>query len=48
MLSLAAPPSLVATAGGGAYHSQKAVAQIGDFLIVLSVILAIVGATSHW
>ena len=28
--------SLVATAGGGASHSQKAVAQIGDFLIVLS------------
>ena len=32
--------SLVATAGGGASHSQKAVAQIGDFLIVLSLILA--------
>jgi H+-transporting ATPase len=32
--------SLVATAGGGASHSQKAVAQIGDFLIILSLILA--------
>ena len=32
--------SLVATAGGGASHSQKAVAQIGDFLIVLSLVLA--------
>ena len=32
--------SLVASAGGGASHSQKAVAQIGDFLIILSLILA--------
>ncbi len=32
--------SLVASAGGGASHSQKAVAQIGDFLIVLSLVLA--------
>ena len=32
--------SLVASAGGGVSHSQKAVAQIGDFLIILSLILA--------
>jgi H+-transporting ATPase len=34
--------SLVASAGGGASHSQKAVAQIGDFLIILSLILAFI------
>lgn len=34
--------SLVAAAGGGASHSQKAVAQIGDFLIILSLVLAFV------
>jgi H+-transporting ATPase len=34
--------SLVATAGGGTSHSQKAVAQIGDFLIILSLILAVI------
>ncbi|MEO1091865.1 MAG: plasma-membrane proton-efflux P-type ATPase [Pseudomonadota bacterium] len=34
--------SLVAKAGGGASHSQKAVTQIGDFLIVLSVILCVI------
>jgi H+-transporting ATPase len=34
--------SLVAAAGGGTSHSQKAVAQIGDFLIVLSLVLAFV------
>ncbi len=33
---------LVAAAGGGASHSQKAVAQIGDFLIVLSLTLAFI------
>ncbi len=32
--------SLVAAAGRGASHSQKAVARVGDFLIVLSVLLA--------
>jgi len=32
--------SLVAAAGGGTSHSGKAVAQIGDFLIILSLILA--------
>ena len=34
--------SLVAKAGGGASHSQKAVTQIGDFLIILSVVLCII------
>ena len=34
--------SLVAKAGTGASHSQKAVTQIGDFLIILSVVLCIV------
>ena len=34
--------SLVAAAGGGASHSQKAVARIGDFLIVLSLALAFI------
>ncbi len=34
--------SLVASAGGGASHSQKAVAQIGDFLIITSVILCVI------
>ncbi len=34
--------SLVASAGGGASHSQKATAQIGDFLIITSVILCVV------
>jgi len=34
--------SLVATAGAAASHSQQAVTQIGDFLIVLSMILAFV------
>lgn len=34
--------SLVSGAGGGKSHSQKAVAQIGDFLIVLSLILALI------
>ncbi|WP_428356630.1 plasma-membrane proton-efflux P-type ATPase [Methyloprofundus sp.] len=34
--------SLVASAGQGATHSQKAVAQIGDFLIILSLILAFI------
>ncbi|QDT41606.1 Calcium-transporting ATPase 1 [Gimesia alba] len=34
--------SLVATAGTAASHSQKAVGQIGDFLIFLSMILAFV------
>ncbi|MEA3276419.1 MAG: plasma-membrane proton-efflux P-type ATPase [Pseudomonadota bacterium] len=33
--------SLVASAGGKASHSQRAVTQIGDFLIILSVILCI-------
>ena len=34
--------SLVASAGGGASHTQKATAQIGDFLIFTSVILCII------
>lgn len=34
--------SLVAVAGTGATHSQRAVRQIGDFLIILSVVLAAV------
>lgn len=34
--------SLVAGAGAGASHSQKAVTHIGDFLIILSLILAFV------
>ncbi len=34
--------SLVASAGGGASHSQKATTQIGDFLIITSVILCVV------
>ncbi len=34
--------SLVASAGGGPSHSQKATAQIGNFLIVTSVILCVV------
>ncbi len=33
--------SLVASAGGGASHSQQATAQIGDFLIITSVILCV-------
>ncbi len=33
---------LVATAGSGATHSQRAVSQIGDFLIILSVVLAFI------
>jgi H+-transporting ATPase len=41
--------SLVATAGTGISHSQRAVAHIGDFLIVLSLILAfvLVGVEVH-
>ena len=40
---------LVATAGAGASHSQKAVTQIGDFLIILSLVLAfiLVGVEVH-
>jgi len=34
--------SLVASAGAGASHSQKATAQIGDFLIVTSVLLCVI------
>ena len=34
--------SLVASAGGGASHSAKATAQIGDFLIITSVILCVI------
>jgi H+-transporting ATPase len=34
--------SLVANAGGGASHSQKATTQIGDFLILTSVVLCVV------
>ena len=34
--------SLVATAGGGASHSAQATAQIGDFLIITSVILCVI------
>ena len=34
--------SLVAAAGGGASHSQQAVARIGDFLIILSLVLAFI------
>ena len=33
--------SLVASAGGGASHSQQATTQIGDFLIITSVILCV-------
>ena len=33
---------LVASAGGGASHSQKATAQIGDFLIAISVVLCVI------
>jgi H+-transporting ATPase len=33
--------SLVANAGGGASHSQKATTQIGDFLIITSVVLCV-------
>ena len=31
--------SLVASAGGGASHSQQATTKIGDFLIAISVVL---------
>ncbi len=34
--------SLVASAGGGASHSQQATTQIGDFLITISVILCVI------
>ncbi|HYQ72098.1 MAG TPA: HAD-IC family P-type ATPase, partial [Gammaproteobacteria bacterium] len=34
--------SLVASAGGAASHSQKATAQIGDFLIMTSVVLCVI------
>jgi H+-transporting ATPase len=34
--------SLVAKAGGGASHSQQATTQIGDFLIIISVILCVI------
>ena len=34
--------SLVASAGGGASHSAKATAQIGDFLILISVVLCVI------
>ncbi len=34
--------SLVASAGGGASHSQQATAQIGNFLIITSVILCVI------
>ena len=34
--------SLVATAGGGASHTQKATTEIGDFLIFTSVVLCII------
>ncbi len=34
--------SLVARAGGGASHSQKATTQIGDFLIITSVVLCVI------
>ena len=39
--------SLVAKAGGEASHSQKAVTQIGDFLIILSIFLCIILAGSE-
>ena len=34
--------SLVASAGGGASHSQQATTQIGDFLIAISVVLCVI------
>ena len=50
--------SLVASAGGGASHSQQATTQIGDFLIMISVILCVIlvgfelyqdiGVQHHW
>jgi H+-transporting ATPase len=34
--------SLVASAGGGASHSQQATTKIGDFLIIISVVLCVI------